>query len=67
MDAFGKRLRVFRLAKGFTQERLANECDFPPSHISRIETGDVNTSLSHIARIAKVLDVPLNELMDLQI
>ena len=64
LKAFGKKLRATRMEKGYTQEQLANECDFPPSQISRIETGRINTSLSHIIKIAKVLKVKLSELMD---
>ena len=62
--SFGKKLKEIRLKKGYTQERLANECDLPPSQISRIETGAINTSLSHICLIARILKVKPRELMD---
>jgi len=62
--AFAKKLREIRLQKGYTQERLANECDLPPAHISRIETGKINTSLSHICLIARILKVKPRDLMD---
>jgi transcriptional regulator with XRE-family HTH domain len=62
--AFGTKLREIRLKKGYTQERLANECDLPPSQISRIETGAINTSLSHICLIARILKVRPRDLMD---
>ena len=65
--AFGERLRELRLAKGYSQERLANECEIPPAHISRIETGAINTSLSHICLIARVLKVEPKELMDFEL
>jgi len=61
---FGNKLREIRLAKGYTQERLANECDLPPSQISRIETGVINTSLSHICLIARILKVKPSEFFD---
>ena len=64
MKAFGERLREIRKKKGLSQEQLANQCDLPLSQISRIETAKVNTSLSHICLIARVLKVKLNELMD---
>ena len=64
ITAFAKKLREIRLEKGYTQERLANECDLPPAHISRIETGVINTSLSHICLIARILKVKLKDLMD---
>ncbi len=62
--AFGNKLREIRLKKGYSQERLANEAGLPPSQISRIETGVINTSLSHICLIARVLKVKPKELMD---
>jgi transcriptional regulator with XRE-family HTH domain len=67
MLAFGKKLREIRVFKGYTQERLANECGFPPSQISRIETGVINTSLSHICKIARILGVEPKELMDFKL
>ena len=62
--AFGNKLREIRLKKGYSQERLANEAGIAPSQISRIETGDINTSLSHICLIARILKVKPRDLMD---
>ena len=62
--SFGKKLKETRLKKGYTQERLANECDLPTSQISRIETGAINTSLSHICLVARILKVKPKDLMD---
>lgn len=64
VTAFGNKLREIRLKKGYSQERLANEAGLPPSQISRIETGVINTSLSHICLIARILKVKPKELMD---
>lgn len=36
----GKRIRTCRLAKGMTQEQLANEVGVVVTHISHIETGN---------------------------
>ena len=62
--AFGNRLREIRLKNGYSQERLANEAGIAPSQISRIETGEINTSLSHICLIARILKVQPKDLMD---
>lgn len=59
---FGKKLRLIRLAKGFTQEQLANELDVEISQISRIERGVINTSITTLYAISKVLDVNVSEL-----
>ncbi len=57
MKAVGERLRELRKAKNLSQEELANLCDLPPSQISRIETGTINTSISHIFLLAERLKV----------
>ena len=67
IKAFGNKLREIRLMKGYSQERLANEAGLPSSQISRIETGKINTSLSHICLLARVLEVRLKDLMDFEL
>jgi transcriptional regulator with XRE-family HTH domain len=64
---FGEKLREIRLSKGISQEQLANDSNLPPSQISRIETGTINTSLSHICLLARTLKVSLKELMDFKL
>ena len=64
MEAFGVKLRSVREAKKISQEDLANDCGFAPSHISRIENGKTNPSLSHIVKIAQILKVKPKDLMD---
>jgi len=67
MEAFAIRLREIRKSKGYSQEQLANECDLPLSQISRIETSKINTSLSHICLLARVLKVTPGELMNFKL
>ena len=62
LTSFGKNLRLTRLAKGFTQEQLANELGIEISQISRIDRGVVNTSFSTLYSISKVLNVDVSEL-----
>lgn len=62
--SFGKNLRLMRERKGFTQEALANDCDFEISQISRIERGKTNASISVINKIAKQLHVKTKDLFD---
>ena len=59
---FGENLRKLRLAKGFTQEQLANELGVEISQISRIERGVINTSITTLYSISKVLNVDISEL-----
>jgi transcriptional regulator with XRE-family HTH domain len=59
---FGKNLRLTRLEKGFTQEQLANELNVEISQISRIERGVINTSVTTLYSISKILNVDVSEL-----
>lgn len=59
---FGQRLKTIRKSKGISQEQLAWESGFELSQIGRIERGEVNTSISHVAAIAKALKVRPEEL-----
>ena len=58
---FGENLRKLRLSKGFTQEQLANELGIEISQISRIERGVINTSITTLYSISKVLNVDISE------
>lgn len=62
INKFGQRLREIRKAKKISQERLALDTGFELSQIGRIERGTVNTSISHVAAIAKALKVKPEEL-----
>ncbi len=62
IEAFGKRVRKLRTDKKMSMQELANLADIEYSQISRIERGLINTSLSNVFAIAKVLDVSAKEL-----
>jgi transcriptional regulator with XRE-family HTH domain len=61
---FGENLRNIRLAKGFTQEQLANELGIEISQISRIERGVINTSVSTLYCISLILNVTVSAFFD---
>ena len=54
----GKRIRACRLAKGMTQEQLANEVGVVVTHISHIETGNSVPSLKTLIDIINALTAP---------
>ena len=62
--SFGKRLRILRDIKGYTQEELAELVDLEYQTISRIETGTYFTSYETLDKLAKALDVPIKELFN---
>lgn len=61
--AFGKRVRQLRLAKGFTQESLADAVGLHRTYIGNIERGEESVSVDNAAKIAKALKVSLAELV----
>lgn len=61
---FGANLRLHRLANGYTQEQLANELGVEISQISRIERGILNTSVTMIYSVSKILKIDVAELFD---
>jgi transcriptional regulator with XRE-family HTH domain len=52
---FGKRVRQLRLAKGLTQEGLADSAHLHPTYIGGIERGEWNVGLDNILKIARAL------------
>ncbi len=61
---FGNSLRKNRLEKGFTQEKLANELGVEISQISRIERGVINTSVTTVYQLARILEIKVSDLFD---
>lgn len=57
------RIRSLRVAKGWSQERLALECDLDRTYVSAVERSQWNVSLSNIERLAVALDVAPWELI----
>lgn len=58
-------LRELRLAKGLSQQSLANECEMERTHISAIERALRTPSLSTIFKLADALDIKPSELVKL--
>ncbi len=51
----GLKIKERRQAVGITQEHIANILDVNPSHISNIECGRANPSLTALVKIANIL------------
>lgn len=56
-------MRRLRVALGWSQERLAFECELDRTYVSALERCVWNVSLANIERIAKALDVPVWHLL----
>ncbi|MFD0963237.1 helix-turn-helix domain-containing protein [Pseudofulvibacter geojedonensis] len=61
---FGENLRKVRKSKKMTMEKLAEKADMEYSQISRIEKGQINTSISTVKLLADALGVDAKDLFD---
>ena len=52
-------IRRLRVDKGWSQERLALECELDRTYVSAVERSRWNVSLSNIERLARALDTPI--------
>lgn len=57
-DVLAYWLRLKRVEKGWSQERLAMECGLDRTYVSAVERSRWNVSLSNIERFALALEVP---------
>lgn len=60
---FGEKIRSLRVAKGFSQEKLAELSGLHRTYISTVELGKRNVSLANIEALAKALEVSPDELL----
>jgi len=58
----GWKIRKIREKKGLSQEKLALDAGLNRAYIGYIERGERNPSIQTVAKIARVLKVPLYEL-----
>ena len=56
-------LRRLRKEKGWTQEQAAQHCDMSPRLLQMVEGGDVNATLTTIARLVQGFGVDIEELV----
>ncbi|MCD4768785.1 MAG: helix-turn-helix domain-containing protein, partial [Bacteroidales bacterium] len=64
MKDLGSRLTEFRKAKGLSQETLAEDAGISLRTLQRIEKEGTNPHGDTLKRIAEVLDVSMDELLD---
>lgn len=60
----GIRIKMLRIAHGFSQEEFADRCGFARTYMSRIETGGANPSLNALGILAVALGIELKDLLD---
>jgi transcriptional regulator with XRE-family HTH domain len=52
---FGKKVRQLRLAKGWTQEELAERTGLHATYVGGVERGERNLGLDNLLKIARAL------------
>lgn len=52
----GQKIKERRTALGLTQDYIANRLNVNPSHVSNIECGRANPSLTALVKIANILE-----------
>jgi Predicted transcriptional regulators len=61
-EKFGRRVRVLRTIKGWSQMELGFRADVNRNYLSDLERGQRNVSLMIIERIAMALEVEVKDL-----
>ena len=63
LKTFGEKVRKIRNEKGFSQEELAHKADLHRTYIGMIERAEKNITLVNIEKIAKALEVKIEDLL----
>ena len=63
METFGQRFQRLRKAKKLTQEEIASKVNLTPQSISKWETDLSAPDIMLLPKLAKILDVSLEELL----
>jgi transcriptional regulator with XRE-family HTH domain len=60
----GRRIRILRTEKGWTQQVLADHAELTREHLAELEAGRKEAGIRTVARIARALDVKIASLLD---
>lgn len=63
LKSIGHKIKLIRESKGITQQKLAADCNFEKSNMSRIEAGRTNPTIYTLYSISLALDVDLCDLL----
>jgi len=62
----GRRLRTYRLQRGLSQEKLADQLGVTFQQVQKYEKGTNRISAGRLQRISEVLDIPITEFFTAQ-
>jgi transcriptional regulator with XRE-family HTH domain len=63
LKAVGTKIKQIRAEKQMSQNKLADLCNFEKASMSRIESGQTNTTLLTLRKISAALDIHISELL----
>jgi transcriptional regulator with XRE-family HTH domain len=63
----GKHIGRVRASRGYSQDRLTDEAGLARGTLSKIERAITSPQVTTVARIAKILGVPLKKLTDVDV
>ena len=66
LSKFGQRVREIRQKRHYTIQEFAEYLQYFPNHISKIESARTKPSFELIVKIAEVLDVDIQKLIQFQ-
>lgn len=64
LTKLGKNIKHLRLAKGISQEKLAELANLHRTYIGGVERGERNISLLNLTRLAQALEVSVTDLVE---
>lgn len=64
LHTFGKNIQSLRLAKGLSQEKLAELAELHRTYVGAIERGERNIGLRNVVKLANALEVTSVKLME---
>lgn len=59
----GFNIKIARIQKGLSQDKLAEIADISTKHVTKIENAKVTTNIYFVNKIAQALDVTIDELV----
>lgn len=63
LKKLGEKVSTLRLAKGLSQDQLAEKLGTGHTQISRVERGEVNSTINMLRKIAAGLDISIEDLI----
>jgi transcriptional regulator with XRE-family HTH domain len=60
----GRRIRILRTEKGWTQQVLADHSELSREHLAELEAGNKEAGIRTLQRIASSLDRTLSQLLE---